>query len=69
MQPSSQQSSVEKYPCIEPDCSNTIYFGDRDRDYYIQRGWTDPKTGEPVKPKRCRSCRLRREKEKQQQKK
>lgn len=52
-------ANIEQYACIEQDCTNLIYFGSKDRDYYISRGWVDD-TGEPIKPKRCRSCRAKR---------
>lgn len=57
----------DRYDCCEPDCQNSIYFGSKDREYYISRGWVDGK-GEPIKPKRCRSCRARRNKERAKQK-
>lgn len=53
---------INKYECIEPDCQNIIYFGSKDRDYYISQGWID-NNGEPVRPKRCRTCRERRKRE------
>ncbi len=47
---------VEKYKCIT--CNNFIFFGDRDRAFYIKQQYIDEK-GEPIKPKRCKECRER----------
>jgi hypothetical protein len=47
---------VEKYKCIT--CGNDIFFGDRDREFYIKQNYVDL-NGEPIKPKRCKECRER----------
>lgn len=47
---------VEKYKCIT--CNNDIFFGDRDREFYIKQNYVDA-IGEPIKPKRCKECRER----------
>lgn len=57
------EEPIEQYKCIETDCQNIIYFGSKDREYYISRGWVDH-NGEPVRPKRCRTCRLKRKNQK-----
>ena len=57
----------DRYKCIEPNCQNTIYFGSKDRAYYISRGWVD-EMGEPIKPKRCKSCRAKRKAKQEREK-
>jgi hypothetical protein len=52
---------VERYPCIEKDCNNFVYFGPKDEEYYVMRGWVKP-DGSINKPKRCKECRVKRNK-------
>jgi hypothetical protein len=49
-------TNKEYYPCITPGCNNLIPWSDRDKGWYVQRGWTT-KDGQIIKPKRCKSCR------------
>lgn len=47
----------EWYPCVNFErCGNKIPFSDRDEEFYISQGWTNP-DGSVKKPKRCRACR------------
>ena len=55
------------YPCIEPGCTNRVYFSPRDEEFYRQKGWTDPQ-GNVIKPKRCKYHREMRKKQREQQK-
>lgn len=55
----------ERYDCKTPNCGNSIYFGSKDREYYIQREWVDA-AGEPIKPKYCKPCREKRKQERAQ---
>ena len=48
---------VEKYECKNfTKCGNYIFFGPRDLEYFVQRGFVKA-DGSVSKPKLCRPCK------------
>lgn len=56
--------NAEKYNCRNfDDCKGVIVFTERDKDYYIQRGFVNP-DGSISKPRYCKPCRVKRKSQK-----
>ena len=47
----------ETYPCMIIGCTNMITFTERDRAFFISKGFVDPQ-GNPTKPRKCKKHRL-----------
>lgn len=62
----SDNETLEQYNCRNfKDCNGIIKFTEKDKEYFIQRGWVNP-DGSPTKPAYCKPCRNKRKAQKAQ---